>query len=72
MDGNCDVLSLPSRDDADAHDARADALRRFDFDERTNAVVLRFEDERRAGERRIGERREHRSRAPGFSRQITK
>ena len=63
MDGNCEVLSLPRRDQTRTV-ARGRAG--FDFDQRANAVVLRFEDERRSGERRIGERGEHRSRAAGF------
>ena len=46
MEGNCDVLSLPRRDAT----TRASRFARrgeprFDFNQRANAVVLRFEDE---------------------------
>ena len=50
----------------DAHRGGLARGRGFDLDERTNAVVLGFEDKRCAGQRRISERREHRSRTAGF------
>ena len=55
ISGNCEVFSLPSRDQRRTRPAGAD------LGDRADAVVLRFVDELRIVERRVGERREHRA-----------
>ena len=59
IDGNCDVFSLPSRDQRRTVGAGA---RRRDVDERPDAVVLGLVNQPRARERRLGQRRQHRPR----------